>query len=124
MNNGKEGTLSQSIRAALFTPHVNSNFAFSVPGIASPDADSPPESLTANLTLMEVSQEKASGPYINFHLIFSGTTTLLAQGCYRARHEQLGDHDFFIVPIGEIKGAEEAVTGYQYQSCYSVKPEK
>ena len=116
--------MSQFIRAALFTPHVNSNFAFVVPNFMSPSADRPPEPLTVNLALMEVSQEKAGGPYINFHLIFHGPNTLLTQGNYRAKHEQLGEHDFFIVPIGEIKGAEEAVTGYQYQSCYSVKPEK
>ncbi len=115
--------MSQPIRAALFTPHVNSNFAFAVPNFMSPSADTQAEPFTVNLTLMEVSQEKTGGPYINFHLIFHGPNILLAQGGYRVKHEQLGEHDLFIVPIGEIKGAEEAVTGYQYQSCYSVKPE-
>ncbi|MDD5058040.1 MAG: hypothetical protein PHQ60_09210 [Sideroxydans sp.] len=116
--------MSQAIRAALFAPHVNSNFAFIVPNIMSPGFDAQPEALAVNLTLMEVSQEKTGGPYINFHLIFHGPDILLAQGNYLARHEKLGDNDFFIVPIGEIKNEQKAVTGYQYQSCYSVKPEK
>lgn len=116
--------MSQPIRAALFTPHVNSNFTFTIPDFVSPSADKQPELHTVDLALMEVSQEKAGGPYISFHLIFHGPDILLAQGSYRATHKQLGEHEFFIVPIGEIKNEQKAVAGYQYQSCYSVKPEK
>lgn len=99
----------QAYSATLFEPHLQSAFAFDVPGIGG-----------VNLKLVEVSKEKASGPYTNFHLIFHGPMQFLPQSVYRANHAEMGEQELFIVPIGDLKNDQGFVTGYKYQSCFSV----
>lgn len=100
----------QALSAALFAPHIHSTFAFDAPGLGGVD-----------LKLVEVSKEKASGPYTNFHLIFHGPTQFLPQSIYRVNHAEMGEQELFIVPIGDMKNEQGVVTGYEYQTCFSVK---
>jgi hypothetical protein len=124
--------LEHSISAALFSPLINTTFAFVIPDFISSDTgkesrredDNRPtlkEEKIVDLTLVEVSKERNSGPFLSFHLIFHGPDLFLPQGCYLARHEKLEDIEFFIVPVGDIKNDDGRVTGYEYQVCYSVK---
>lgn len=126
--------MTQPISAALFSPHVNTTFAFVIPSVQQacnkPEPDDvdgvrlarAKEEKTVDLVLVEVGKEKPCGPFVSFHLIFHGPKFFLPQGSYTARHQKLGSREFFMVPIGDIKDSEGDVTGYKYQICYSVKP--
>ncbi|MGZ8158149.1 MAG: DUF6916 family protein [Methylobacter sp.] len=130
----KGGILTYPISAALFSPLVNTTFAFVIPDSDLPIGKGPElenvneilrpkiKEKTVDLTLVEVSKENPCGPFVSFNLLFHGPEFFLPQGCYMARQEKLGDHEFFIVPVGDIRNDKGVVTGYQYQACYSVKP--
>lgn len=114
--------MTHLISAALFSPLVNTTFTFVIPDFDPANIGKEPEFENVDLTLVEVSKETPCGPFISFNLLFHGPEFFLPQGCYMARQEKLGDHEFFIVPVGDIRNDKGVVTGYQYQACYSVKP--
>lgn len=67
------------------------------------------------LTLESVSDSTSEGPYVRFALEFSGPQPALAQATYRLRHEVLGAHDVFLVPVSED------ASGARYEAVFAVR---
>lgn len=85
-----------------FAPHVNTDFTTVIDGTA------------LKLRLTEVAPGQSNERILQFALFFSGPLTpALEQRLCHLEHAQLGEMDFFLVPI-----AREA-EGMKYQAVFS-----
>ncbi|HEX9160078.1 MAG TPA: hypothetical protein VF980_00095 [Thermoanaerobaculia bacterium] len=90
-------------RVETFQPHVNSRFDASLP-----------DGSTLPLVLTEVHLVQSNEKVTQFSLLFRGPATpLVRQQTLRLDHAQLGQMDFFLVPIGAD------ADGVSYEAVFS-----
>jgi len=82
--------MSEDLNSRIFSEHLNSTFGLQV-------SDS--ESL--GLQLVEVTEQNAPPGTEQFSVFFRGPQKdMISQGIHTLRHEQLGELQLFLVPLG------------------------
>jgi len=82
--------MSEDLNSRIFSEHLNSTF-----GLAVPDSES------VGLQLVEVTERNAPPGTEQFSVLFRGPQNgTISQGIHTLRHEQLGELQLFLVPLG------------------------
>ncbi len=95
--------MTEPFTIETFSRHVNSTFLMRY-GV----------SQTAELELTSVTDVGSSSRQIQFSLLFQGPPDApVAQGTYKLQHDELGNLDMFLVPVG--KNAH----GIEYEAIFN-----
>jgi hypothetical protein len=95
--------MSEAVTRSAFAACLDTDFIV----VANPDAPFP-------LRLIQVNEGYANPGWDTFTLLFQGPPqNFLPQATYRLRHEQLGELDIFLVPVGQDK------SGFHYEAVFN-----
>ena len=82
--------MTEDLSSRIFSEHLNSTFGLRVPN-----------SQSVSLQLVEVTENDAPPGAEQFSVLFRGPRQdTILQGIHTLRHEQLGELELFLVPIG------------------------
>jgi len=98
----------EKLKRTTFAKHVNTEFHIHDPATR-----------PFPLNLSQVVKRTKSAQQETFSLLFHGPAThFLPQGIHKLKHEQLGEVDIFLVPVGKDKD------GFEYEAVFNrlIKP--